>query len=193
MHCISLSLRGSCIELSKAIEVMKQLPISNPKKVISSSLPYHEKLIESCSGHSNDDKLPCRLCNTKIDVKFMRCHVGYHIINEDVQNVWVLWVTKLQYWAEEVIRTWKDSNSSSRIKLHIYVQIFVEVCRKKYENRSLYKSSSTLLCLQNDYLELQIRFKNTLGFCDIYTNIHSMKYKCCKFGVTTLKLNIHLA
>ena len=86
-HCISLSLRGSCIELSKAIEVMKQLPISNPKKVISSSLPYHEKLIESCSGHSNDDKLPCRLCNTKIDIKFMCCHVGYHIINEDVQNV----------------------------------------------------------------------------------------------------------
>ena len=23
----------------------------------------------------------------KIDIKFMRCHVGYHIINEDVQNV----------------------------------------------------------------------------------------------------------
>ena len=87
MHCISLSLRGSCIELSKAIEVMKQLAIFNPKKVISSSLPYHEKLIESCIGHSNDDKLPCRLCNKKIDSKFMRCHVGYHIINEEVQNV----------------------------------------------------------------------------------------------------------
>ena len=67
--------------------VTKQLPISNPKKVISSSLTYHEKLIESCSGHSNDDKLPCRLCNKKIDSKFMCCHVGYHIINEDVQNV----------------------------------------------------------------------------------------------------------
>ena len=66
---------------------MKQLPISNPKKVISSSLPYHEKLIESCSGHSNDDTLPCRLCNKKIDGKLTRCHVGSHIINEDVQNV----------------------------------------------------------------------------------------------------------
>lgn len=86
-HCISLTLRGSCIEIWKAVELMGQLPISNPKKMVSSILPYHEKLLENCSGNTKGDKVPCRICKMNIDIKFMCCHVGYHIINDNLQSV----------------------------------------------------------------------------------------------------------
>ena len=86
---------------------MGQLPISNPKKMVSSILPYPEKLLENCSGNTKGDKVPCRICKMNIGIKFMCCHVGYHIINDNLQSVCDICVQ-----AECSIVTWSYSIAS---------------------------------------------------------------------------------
>ena len=40
--------------------------------------------LENCSGNKDDYELSCKICSKKIGI----CHIGYHIINDFLENVY---------------------------------------------------------------------------------------------------------
>ena len=87
-HCVSLHLTHMELEMGKAIEILKSLPIADNQRVeLSSCLPYHQSLEISLEPGILSEKIPCRICGVGMSKKAMRKHVGVHIIKSDLAMV----------------------------------------------------------------------------------------------------------
>ena len=84
--CVSVQLRGLCLEGGRAAELMKQVS----SKVVSNSklLPYDESLVDLLASEEiQGGKLKCKLCEKIIQNKNTRRRVGGHVLKEKLVNV----------------------------------------------------------------------------------------------------------
>ena len=81
-HCLPLQLSHMELDLFKATQAFKSLPIVDGQHVDLSCLPYHQSLEISVDPAITADTITCRICGNQLEQKLMRKHVGEHIIRD---------------------------------------------------------------------------------------------------------------
>ena len=83
-HCASLSLTDMSIDTSKAVSIMSSLPLVDTQSTQLSLLPYHPSLAVTVQTGDATTKVPCRLCEERVETKVMRKHAGKHILKDNL-------------------------------------------------------------------------------------------------------------
>ena len=83
-HCASLRLTDMSIDMSKAVSIMSSLPLVDTQSIQLSLLPYHPSLAVTVQTGDATTKVPCRLCEERVETKVMCKHVGKHILKDNL-------------------------------------------------------------------------------------------------------------
>ena len=85
--CVLVQLSNSSIEKEKVSNLMNQIPFSVNKVSRSKLLPYDESLTECLGTEEMIDKIECKLCEKQLLIENMRKHIGFHILNDSLEDV----------------------------------------------------------------------------------------------------------